>query len=543
MTFIELFIQGMRERTTKTVLKEIHPGFVRDVSGAYFLKMAGSVQAALEKHGVHKGDRVVLLAPNSARWIAIDVGILSFGAICVPLYHRQEVSELAFMIQDCEPALVICWDEAVRTDLKTRLIQGYKIVTYEEVFQESRLIRVSHVLPSDCVTFCYTSGTSGKPKGAMISRENMEYMLRQTKERVTETLGKVRNERVFHFLPFCFMGSRVMLHTQLLRAKPVWLSMDLNRLKDEMPICDPHYYLNVPAVLERIKVGVEAVMTHKSERIQSLYVAAKKYFEGAPMTFRERIYGLLGKLIVFRSIKRQIGKHLKFLICGSAPLAPSTQKWFQMLGIPVLQVYGLTETTAIITMDRLGEAEVGFVGKPIPGCEVKLTDDQELVCKGPNVFMGYWRRQENTKEILKDGWLHTGDQAEINAQGQYRILGRIKNILVSESGHNIVPEPLEEQLKDLCPAIEHVVVVGHARPFLTAIVTGSVTETEIDKAIVKLNEKLPHYRKIKSFYISKESLSIDKGHLTANQKLRRQAIERYFEDTIASMYQGQGKAL
>ncbi len=195
-------------------------------------------------------------------------------------------------------------------------------------------------------------------------------------------------------------------------------------------------------------------------------------------------------------------------------------------------------------MDTKDQVLSGYVGKPIPGCEVKLSAEQELLCKGAGVFMGYWKREEESKAMLtEDGWLKTGDQAEIDSAGRLKILGRVKNVLVAESGHNIVPEPIEEKLKSLCPKLEHVVVIGHARPYLTAILTGSASKLDVERAIEELNRDMPHYRKIKQFYLSPDIFTAEKGQLTANQKIRRAFVENEYREHIQKMYDGASKSL
>ena len=176
---------------------------------------------------------------------------------------------------------------------------------------------------------------------------------------------------------------------------------------------------------------------------------------------------------MFPAIRKSIGPNLKALICGSAPLAVDTQLFFMMLGIPVLQVYGLTETTAICTADDPGRVEPGFVGPAIPGVEMKRADDGEILVRGPNIFSGYWQRPAETAKALQDGWFHTGDQGEPNENGNWRITGRIKNLIILNSGHNIAPEPIEEKLAQHLPDAQQVVLIGNQRSFLTALVTSN----------------------------------------------------------------------
>jgi long-chain acyl-CoA synthetase len=245
---------------------------------------------------------------------------------------------------------------------------------------------------------------------------------------------------------------------------------------------------------------------------------------------------LLGERALFPRIKRQIGANLEFLVCGSAPLSEQTQRWFQMLGIPVYQVYGLTETTAIVTIDDTDDVRPGWVGRAIPGCELKLGEGSELLCRGPNVFVGYYGRPIDTAAVLREGWFHTGDQAELDASGKVKIIGRVKEVLVPESGHNVAPEPIEQRLCEASPKIEQALVLGHGRPYLVAIVTGSIDDPELTRVQEAVNAQLPHYQRVRKLWRAPEPFTAEKRLLTANQKLRRKAIESFYRDAIERMY-------
>jgi long-chain acyl-CoA synthetase len=231
-----------------------------------------------------------------------------------------------------------------------------------------------------------------------------------------------------------------------------------------------------------------------------------------------------------------IGSHLKALICGSAPLNVETQLYFMMLGIPVLQVYGLTETTAICTMDDPGHVKPGRVGPAIRGVEMKLGENEEIVVRGPNVFPGYWNRPQETAKALRDGWFHTGDQGEVDAAGNWRIVGRIKNLIILGSGHNIAPEPIEEEVLRNLPGAHQVVLVGNGRGYLSAVVTGDVTRERAQAALDAVNSGLPHYKQVRAFYIYTQPFSIENGLLTANGKLKRDLIAARLKEEIEEMY-------
>jgi long-chain acyl-CoA synthetase len=245
----------------------------------------------------------------------------------------------------------------------------------------------------------------------------------------------------------------------------------------------------------------------------------------------------LGRSLIFRQVRVRFGPNLRALICGSAPLAPETQQFFLMLGISVLQGYGLTETTGICTLDdpRL-PVEPGYVGSAITGVELRIADNEEIVVRGPNIFSGYWNRPEETSRVIEEGWLHTGDQGEVNVHGNWRIIGRLKNLIILNSGHNVAPEPVEEKVAQLLPGAQQVVLVGNGRGYLCALVAGAVEPAAVQSVLDTINLGLPHYRQIRSFRIIQESFSAENGLLTANGKLRRNAINARYVSEINAMY-------
>jgi long-chain acyl-CoA synthetase len=273
---------------------------------------------------------------------------------------------------------------------------------------------------------------------------------------------------------------------------------------------------------------------------QAIYARAKGAWarrqDGQPKAGDTIWLGLANRLVFPAIRKKMIGRNLKALICGSAPLSEETQLYFMMLGIRVLQVYGLTETTAICTMDDPNRLEVGRVGPAIPGIEMRLGDHDEMLVRGPNIFPGYWNRPEQTAEALRDGWFHTGDQGEVNAAGNWRIAGRIKNLIILGSGHKISPEPIESAIAKNLPEAQQVVVVGNGRGYLSAIVTGSVSVKHVQSALDVVNPDLPHYKQVRVFVVRGEAFSIESGMLTVNGKLKRDAIAARMRDEIEDMY-------
>jgi long-chain acyl-CoA synthetase len=453
------------------------------------------------------------------------------------------------MMQDCGATMILCGSPELRDDIQRLWSDAPLTHTLDEVFAARAPAAVSDVpvalQDDDPVTIIYTSGTSGDSKGVVLTVGNLNHMLSCTMERMDELMhGFSAQERVFHYLPFCFAGSWILLLSSLTRRSLLTLATDLDKLAVQLRVGAPHYFLNVPILLERIREGIDRKLGSAFAPIRALYrktCAAWSRQQAGKAAPLDPMWLALARMILFRSIKRRISPNLVALICGSAPLSSETQLFFEMLGITVLQVYGLTETTAICTMDRpRGKRRAGYVGPAIAGTEMKRGENSEILVRGPHIFPGYWQRPEATAECIRDGWLHTGDQGEVDADGNWRIIGRVKNVIVLSSGHNVAPDPIEESLQRAVPGAEQVIVVGHERKHLSAIFTGNPLCERIDAVLQELNAALPHYKKVRAYHVHPEPFSIENGFLTANGKLKRQRVLERLEPEIERMYSGAG---
>jgi long-chain acyl-CoA synthetase len=543
MNFLESIFAQVETAGDTPVLQELRDGQVFAVTGRELSARATQARSFLASRKLKKGDRCALLAHNGIDWVALDLAMMAEGLIVVPLYARQAPAELVAMMKDCSPALICCGDAALRDDITRNWPDAPPQYLFEEVFANSDAgIRASpELVDSDPVTIIYTSGTSGEAKGVILTAGNVEHMLDCTSSRLDLLMGnRPGQDRVYHYLPFCFAGSWIMLLTCLLRGSLLTLNTDLTKLAGEMRTVAPDYFLNVPALLERMRKAVDEQIWKTGGLVRSIYSRAKAAWmrqQENQARFADASWLALANALVFPTIrKKMIGANLKALICGSAPLNLETQLYFNMLGIPVLQVYGLTETTAICTMDDPRRVEPGRVGPAISGIEMKLSENEELIVRGPNIFPGYWNRSQETAKALRDGWFHTGDQGEVNAAGNWRIIGRIKNLIILGSGHNIAPEPIEDDLLRNLPGAQQVVLVGNGRGYLSAIITGKVSEPEAQAALDAVNPQLPHYKQVRAFHVHAEPFSIENGLLTANGKLKRDLIAARLQLEIEEMY-------
>ena len=555
MSFLDQIFAKLEASANQPLLTELREAGPQAITGKELLDKIARARVFLASRGLRKGDRVALLAANGIDWIAADLAIMAEGLIVVPLYSRQAPSEIVAMMKDCAPSLICCGDASLRDAVVEAWPAAPPQALFGEIFSESRPIDDAALArarvpaaheESDLVAIIYTSGTSGEAKGVMITAANVGHILKCTSERLDILMNhrpgqeQERQDRVYQWAPLNFAAAWITTLTGLLRGSAVFMNTDLSRIAGELHTVEPDYFVNVPALLERVRRAVDEQLWKRGGMVRAIYLKAKTAFmrkhEGRA-SLGDSVWLGLANLLVFPTIRQKmIGSNLKALICGSAPLNVETQLYFMMLGIPVLQVYGLTETTAICTMDDPRSFEPGHVGSAVPGIEMRLGENDEVLVRGPNVFPGYWNRPSETAKVLRDGWFYTGDQGEVNAAGNWKIVGRIKNLIILNSGHNIAPEPIEDEILNRLPDAQQVVLVGNGRSYLSAIVTGSVNADQVQGAVDAVNARLPHYKQVRAFRVVAEPFTIEGGLLTANGKLKRDAIARQFSADIEGMY-------
>jgi long-chain acyl-CoA synthetase len=547
MSFLDQIFVSLEHSGDAVVLQEMRDGQPASLTARQLLARVLVARAYLRRLRLKNGDRCALLAHNSMQWVAMDLAIMAEGLTVVPLYARQAPAELVAMMKDCWPSVIACGEQSLADAIVQAWPEAPPSFCFENVFAAGRGSvedRALTVAEEDVVTIIYTSGTSGEAKGVMLNAGNVGYMLGCTSGRLDQLMKKrPGQDAAFHYLPLCFAGSWIMMLTSLLRGSKLTLNTDLGRIAAEMRQAAPDYFLNVPALLERMRKAVDEQLWKTGGLPLKLYTKAKGAWvrrqEGKSRAGDGFWLGLANRLVFPTIRKKMIGGRLRALICGSAPLSSETQLFFMMLGIPVLQVYGLTETTAICTMDDPDAPVIpGRVGPAITGVEMKIAENTEIVVRGPNVFAGYWNRPEQTARVLRDGWFHTGDQGDVDENGNWRIVGRIKNLIILGSGHNIAPEPIEDKILQELPAANQVVVVGNARGYLAALVTGKVSGEKTQAALDLVNPGLPHYKQVRAFHLVEQAFTIESGLLTANGKLKRDLITERFRNEIDAMYEG-----
>lgn len=503
----------------------------------------------LRQIGLRIGDRVALSAPNGPEWVACDLAVLAEGGVLVPFDPRQAQADVADLVRDAGARVFVSPSGA--EELPGASLDLIR-VSYEDLFEgPAPARRIPRAVPSDALaTLIYTSGSSGRPKGAALTRLNLGFMLAQTEDRLSElTSLPFGAERALHYLPLCYAGSRVLLLSCLLRGARIELLADPRQLGDHLPASAPDYFLNVPLVLDRFRRAAEEAVAKKGAPLARLLreaVAASARLEAGEGRLRDRLLLATARKTVLAPIRARFGPRLRGLICGSAPLSPETQSFFHAVGVPVYQGYGLTETSALCTLDRPGQIRPGAVGPALPGVELRLSPEGEIETRGPHVFSGYWGRPEATQAAFtRDGWFRTGDAGACDAAGRWEIGGRLSALLVLSTGHNLAPEPLEAALSErlneaLGPGYEEllVCVVGHGQPHPAALVAypGDLPPGSLERALEELNADLPPKARVYAQLHLREAWSPDAGQLTTNMKLRRREITARYASAIEGLY-------
>lgn len=556
MTFLEQIFARLERDTGKTVLAEVHEGTrLVSVTGAELLDHIHRARDFIRALRVRPGNRCAILAANSIRWVALDLALMAEGVIVVPLDPRQVTAEVSAVLRDATLSVLFCSGARLLAKVEGSGVAFPQTAFFDDVFASgtaaSQVSPPIHHADRDPVTIIYTSGTTSEPKGVVLTAANITFVLDRTNARLDKLMGsQSRPDRVYQYAPFWSAAARILLFTSLSRNSVLALSTDLIKLLEELRVVEPDYFVNVPLFLERVRRKTEEMIRERGGPSgKALYSRAFSAY----LKRQNRQSDVLGSIclsiastLLFPLIRRRISPNVKALICGSAPLSAETQLFFNMIGIRILQVYGLTETTAICTMDDPEHPVPGRVGPAIAGTEMKLGEDNEILVRGPHVFPGYWNRPEETAKALAGGWLHTGDQGEVDASGNWRITGRLKNVIVLNSGHNIAPEPLESALAERLPAAQHIVVLGNFQKFLSALVAAATKESlnhadgvsaaQIQSAIDAVNSGLPPYQQIRAFRVVHEPFTPENGLLTTTGKLRRAAIAQRFAAEIEALY-------
>ncbi len=553
----ELWRDAVRDAPAEPAyLEETAEGW-QPVSWGEAAERVEALARGLLARGVRHGDRVAVLAQTRLEWILLDWAVMSIGAVVVGLYPTSSAKECEYILGHCEAVLAFTEDEeqtrklvSIRGTLPT-LREIIPFDWLEKLESDGRLSR--HLQPDlveedDLATLIYTSGTTGPPKGCMLTHGNLV----TAAIRVVEGMNQP-GDVVLLFLPLAHSYGRLAHQAGTHRGATVALVADVARVPEALAAVRPTVLPAVPRVYEKVHANTlgeieRAEGLRKRIGLWALGVGARvsrTRREGSSVGGLLAVQHRLADRLVFAKVRERLGGRLRVGVSGAAPLSPEVMEFFHALGVPVVEGYGLTETSSSATVNAPGDFRIGTVGRPVEGAELRLADDGEILIRSSSVFAGYYKEPEATAAALTDdGWLRTGDVGEIDAEGFLRITDRKKDLIITAGGKNIAPQNLENALKT-SRFVSQALVVGDRRPYVTALVTldeaevtssGRNPQELVQEVVDQVNRDRTRVEQIKRFSILPRDFSQEEGEVTPTLKLRRKVVHEHFADEIERMY-------
>lgn len=580
-TIYSLLTERLARTGADTVIaaKKIGPGRWQNVTTGEFHERVVSAAKGLIALGIAKGDAVTIFSSTRLEWGILDFALAAVGAVSVPIYDTDSAPQAQRIMNDSAVKLAFA-DNRERFDrldsvkdhcpaLKQILmiegnalgaLEGLGVAVSDEELNE----RVATVRADDLATIVYTSGSTGNPKGAELTHKNFVSIIISASQALHEVVLD-DHPRLLLFLPLAHCFARFIQYASIASDDGVVGYLpDTKTLLPDLRSFEPTYLLGVPRVFEKVynaashKAGAGWKGRLFVKAAEAARVWSRKEQAGEQHTFAEIAERAKYETLVYRTVRGALGPKIKYVACGGAPLSLDLAHFYNGIGLPMIQGYGMTETAAPFAATRVTDNVIGTVGQPAPGSSIRISDEGELQVKGPNVFRGYHNLPEKTAEAFTaDGWLRTGDLAEIDDEGHIVITGRIKDIIITAGGKNVSPIPLEEEIAK-CPIVEHCVVVGDQRPFIGALVTldpeslalwlpahGLSTETPVDRLatnaavreeiqqyVDKANATVSRAESVRKFAVLDTQFTQENKCLTPSLKVVRPAVNRVFADVI-----------
>ena len=508
-----------------------------------------------------KGDRCLLISENRPEWMISDLSIMLSGSITVPAYTTYVEKDYEYIINDCQPKVLIVSNQDQFSKIENILKNNTsikKIISFEDLkidkdkylnFKNLNLgNNASNSSPSiiditrkDPACIIYTSGTQGNPKGVILSHGGILNNCEGAMEILEPIVSK--NSRFLTWLPLSHSYEHAVQFVQICVGAKVFYAESIEKLIKNMNDCKPHIMTAVPRFYQNLYQKINSAFNKatglKKKLISKMLQIGKKKINKQPLSLADNFFDFILETVVRKKIKSQFGGNLKAFVSGGGPLDKDVGIFLNAIGLPTLQGYGLTETSPVVSCNPFHDIRVETVGPPFKGNEVKIAQDGEILVKGENVMLGYWNNKEETDKVLKDGWLHTGDIG-LFENDYLKITDRKKDILVTPGGDNISPLKIENELVN-SELIDQAIVYGDNKPYLVSMLVLSeekknINEEEIQKEIEKINKNLTKVEKIKKFFISEEKFSIENGMQTPTMKLKRYKIINKFKNKFESLY-------
>jgi long-chain acyl-CoA synthetase len=568
------------------IIQRLVDGSWSDVTCAQVADQVRSAALGLIADGVQPGDRVAILSATRYEWPIIDFAILSIGAVTVPIYETSSAEQIRFVLSDSGAVAAFAETdehadkiEQLKDELPTlrkiHRIDGTGPAALDELAEAGKAIdraeleaRLAAIGSADTATLVYTSGTTGRPKGCQLTHSNLLHEMRGAKACFPALLDK--GEKLLVFLPLAHVLARAITICAFSNKVTLGFTSDVKNLVPTLAVFTPTLVVSVPRVFEKVYNTAEQ-NAHDGGKDKIFAAAANTAIQwsqaqesGGSGIVLNLKHALFDKL-VYGKLRAALGGNCHAAISGGAPLGARLGHFYRGVGVTIYEGYGLTETSAAITVNRVGEVKVGSVGKLLPGNSMRIDDDTELLVSGGVVFGGYWNNQSETDAVFSDGWFHTGDLGAIDDNGFLTIVGRKKEIIVTAGGKNVAPALLEDRLR-AHPLISQAMVVGDAQPFIAALITidpeafpgwkqrngkdGSATVgdlaedpdlvSEVELAVKDANQAVSHAESIRKFRILPVDFTEDTGELTPTLKVKRKVVAEKFASDIDALYAKRG---
>jgi long-chain acyl-CoA synthetase len=546
-TLAEVFTLGIAKYPRPDRFLQKSQGAWRPVSSEEFARRVRACAGGLASIGIGRGDRVAILSYNRVEWAVADYACQILGAADVPIYSTLPADQVAYILRDSGSKAVFV-ENAGQAD-KVRGLLPHVISfdpadgagSFEEFLKKGNDPPAATVSPDDLATIIYTSGTTGLPKGVMLTQRNLVSNMLASASAFEVTPA----DTILSFLPLSHSFERIFDYLFFWWGASINYAEHVDKVAENLLEVRPTIMAAVPRFYEKVYSKIRKSVGEQKPWKQGLFewaravgaAAGEFHRRGArpPLGLRSRLG--LANFLVLNRLKGRVGGRIRFFVSGGGALSREVAEFFYSIGLPILEGYGLTETSPVLCVNRLGSTRLGTVGPPVPGVELKIAPDGEILAKGPNIMKGYYNRPEETAQVLQDGWFATGDIGEIDAEGFLKITDRKKDLFKTSGGKYVAPSAIEGRLK-LSPRILNAVVIGDARKFPSALIVpakGAVRE-EIAIEVAALNETLPHHEQIKKFELLEKDFSIEGGELTPTMKVRRRVVEQKYKDLIDAIY-------
>ena len=502
---------------------------------------------------ISPGDRCVLLSENRPQWLIADIAIMNSGGVTVPLFTTYSDSDYEYIINDCEPKVCIVSNNLQYEKINKFLNNKIKIISineisnsienFSEIFKKKNLINNSYnekIKRNDLACIIYTSGTTGKPKGVMLSHGGILSNCEGALE-ILSSIVKKKKPVFLTWLPLSHSYEHTVQFVQISLGAKVYYAESLDKLIPNMTVAKPTIMTAVPRFYQnlynKISLNFSKLSGFKKELIVNTLKLGTKKLKKENLNFGEKISNFLCEILVRKKIKKQFGGELQAFVSGGGALDQKIGEFLNSIGLPTLQGYGLTEASPVVSCNIPGNIQIETVGPPFKSNEVKISKDGEILVRGENVMLGYWNKKSETNEVIKEGWLHTGDIGEFTKEGNLKITDRKKEIIVNLGGDNISPSKIENLLC-LNEKIKQSLVYGDKKTYLVALIVSDDDEnrSEINSYIENLNKNLSSIEKVKKIKLIKEEFTIENGMLTPTLKLKRKKILEKYKEDLEKLY-------